>query len=312
MIDVNMPHDEYRALEHLGSTDISRILENAALFHAIRSGTYQESKEAFEFGRAFHLKLLEPEKFEDEVMVVGNSSLRLQEIARNGNFLVAPCRGKTAKVYKEMVEAHPDQEILIEQEAEIVMLFAENAGKAFITQDTFHAIERCVKNALAVKGFADFIAGGRKEQSYEGEIDGVKVKARCDLVVDRPGGKVLVFDPKTTGKDATERTFVSSSAAHGYYRQEWLYTEVLRQNGILAEDYIFLLCSSLEYSGAQYYKHGHIEMERAEEEVKKAVQKYKYCRDHDEWGEGKFNYAENKFEIVSEVTLPTYIFYRYE
>lgn len=311
MIDVNMPHDEYRALENLGSTDIGRILNNAALFNAIRTGTFKESKEVFEFGRAFHLSLLEPEKFKDEVCVVGNSSLRLQEIAERGEFVVAPCRGKTAKVYKEMVEANPGVDVLIEQEAETVMNFMANKGKIFLTEDSMGEIQRCVANALDLENFKKYIDGGLKEQSYEGEIDGVKVKSRIDLIIHRDGD-AIVFDPKTTGKEATEKSFIGASAEYGYYRQEWLYTEVLRQNGITVKDYIFVVCSSLEYSKAEYYKHDHIAMERAEEEVKKAIKKFKYCRDNNIWREGKFNFADNRFELVSEVTLPNYIFYRYE
>jgi len=308
-----MPEAKYRALDHLGSTDVSMILNNARKFHLIRGGQLEESKECYELGKAFHVALLEPDKLFDLVAIMPQgANLKLKEVAKRNDFLVAACRGKTAKVYKEMVEDHPNQDVLIEQEAEAVAFFQQNRGRIFVNGEEFNTVQRLVEKAKGVQGFENYLKEGRKEQAYFGEIEGVPVKGRMDIMFTNEDGSVYVFDPKHTGMEATAATFAQMSGSHNYYLQEWLYTEVLRQNGVAVKDYLFLLVSHLEHSGAGYYKHDYSAMERADELVHKAIQKFKSCQMTGEWNEGKFDWSENRFELVSEVTLPTYIFYKYE
>ena len=307
----DMSEAAYRALEHLGSTDISMLLDNARKFDLIRRRELVENKECFEFGKAFHVALLEPELLFDAVAVANKINLGLREVAWRNNFVVAPCRGKTAKVFIEMVADNPDKDVLIEPEFEQVQFFQQHPEKIVVTTVEFNKIEKLVEKAKRVPGFENYLANGKKEQSFFGEIDGVPVKGRMDVMFQTKEG-FYIFDPKHTGMEATAHTFSQMSASHNYYVQEWLYTEILRQNDIPVRDYLFLVVSQLDHSGAGYYKHDYVAMERAEELVHKAIQKFKACTDSGLWGEGKFNWETKEFELVSEVTLPSYIFYKYE
>jgi len=309
----NCPESEYRSHPALGSTDVKTILSNAKKFNAIRTGEHQENKDAFRTGRAFHSLLLEPERFFEDNVVTKVNSDRLSGIFERNNYVVAPCKGKTAKVYKDLVEQHPDKDVVIEPDASRMEFMKEHAGKTFISPDEMEVVESLVVKIQNLQGMSRYLKEGTREQSFFGEIEGVPVKCRIDLFVkSKDSDQVIIFDPKSTAKENTPEVFVKSSANFSYYIQEWLYTEILKQNGFDVKDYIFIQASSLPYSGASYYKHDYIAMERAEEEVKRALQKYKFCKETGKWSEDKFDFNENKFEIVNEIQLPNYIFYRNE
>lgn len=309
----NCPEQVYRSHPALGSTSIKTILKNPRKFHKEQIGEYVYESDALRKGRAFHTLLLEPEKFEKEIWVSNAGSDRLQDIIDRDNYITAPCRGKMAKAYKDLVAKYPDKDVVIEQDAERIELLKKHAHQTIISKSDFEDIQNLVDKIKSLKGMERYLEIGTKEQSYFGEFEGVPVKARIDLFVQDPKTKqIIIFDPKSTAKENSTESFIRSSAQNCYYMQEWLYTEVLRQNGIIVKDYLFVQVSTLDYSGAGYYKHSQVDFDLGEERVRKAIQKYKYCKKHNVWPEDKFDFAENKFDVVNHVTLPNYVWYQDE
>lgn len=312
--DIN--ETEYRALSHLGSTDISMILNNAYQFNLLKTGQIQTAKSCFEFGKAFHVALLEPEKYKDLVQIVSKVSeslmnLALSDEAPRNNVLLVECKSKSTNIYKNAVKNNPSKRVLIRPEFEVYQNYKENRGKSFITYNEHQLIHDMILKCREIPNFINQLNESTTEQAYFGEIDGVPVKCRIDILSTYKG-IVNVIDPKTTEAAATEQTFIKSSGANNYFIQEALYTEILRQNGINVDGYSFLLVSKDQYSGAGYYSHAQVFKNQGMDYVHKAIAKYKYCKENNIWSENKFNFHENKFEFVSEVLLPIYVFYKYE
>ena len=46
--------------------------------------------------------------------------------------------------------------------------------------------------------------------------------------------------------------------------------------------------------------------------MNKAIQKYKYCVANNIWPERQFDFDSNSFPVISEVILPTWVFYKYQ
>ena len=68
-------------------------------------------------------------------------------------------------------------------------------------------------------------------------------------------------------------------------------------------------CSLLEFGGAGYKQHTQIDMEEADYQQKKLIQKIVYCVENDEWSVQTYN-EHSGFSVVSAPSLPNYVKYR--
>lgn len=302
----------YRAHVALGSTDIKTLYGNPLEFYMSRAGLLEDDPGKYIFGRALHCFVLEPMLFDQYFLVAPPVKRRIKEIYERNNYMVCEVKGKTAKAFKEMEVNNPDKDVIIIPEHEQMEVLKKAEGRTIISTDEMGEIEVITKKLFSLNNFDAMLLKGKKEVAYFGEIQGVPVKCKLDLMVPIKDSDtdILIVDLKTTDKPNTPASFASSSANFFHYVQQYLYEEIMKQNGFNVIDYLFAQVSRLHWSGAGYYRHNESFREAAEQVVHKALVKFKYCAQHDVWSENEFDFNENKFDKVSEVILPNYVFYR--
>ena len=303
---------DYRKHPALGSTDIKSMIQNAKKFYMVKTGQLKKSSPALRFGQAFHVALLEPEKFDDAVWVTDINVERLMPVVERDNYLVSEMKTKTAKKFIELQEQNPDKDIVTLTDGDMIGYIKQNLGKTVISKADAQLVQELCEKVKAMPNMSKYLEGGKKEQAYFGMIDGVHVKCRLDLIypIDKDGKNVIIIDPKSTAKENISEEFAKSSGNNCYFIQEALYREILKQNGFNVVDYLFIQVSREEYCGASYYKHEHTALEFGMDEIKYALNKFKYCKENNTWREDQFDPINQTFEDVNIISLPNYVYYR--
>ena len=313
-------NSDYHSAPGLSSTKIALLLQNAKKFRLIETGQLQERTPAMDFGSAFHTYVLEPEKFDSEVIVVESRAfirrfdgIDLDAVCVYPDEVLTPSgslsSSKTAK--EKLAKLDKAKHWILPREQEEFDLYrAWQSNKIVITQEERELLNDMKEKLLQLDKFTEWLNKGAKERSFFGEIDGVQVKCRPDLLVKLKGGKWLVVDIKTTSGEATPEQFAKASADYMYYVGDYLYREVMRQNGYEVAEFVYAIVSKKEYSGAIYCEHDYTAIELGEDAVRKAIFKYKWCQEHDTWLEGKFDFINGGFERISVVPLPNWVFYK--
>jgi len=318
MLDIS--NKEYHSSKALGSTMLSVLLQNARKFKLLQDGELEFKTPAMKIGSALHKLVLEPNEFEDE-FVVGDFKIptKIKELAENGedvevypNEVLTPSGAvSTSKKAKEIIEKLDNNILYITpKENELIELYKSVKDKTILTFEDMEQVEELARKILELPKLKEWVKNGAKEKSFFGEIDGVEVKCRPDLLVKTKKGYIVV-DLKTMGGEATSETFAKSSASYLYPLQEALYTEVLKQNGIIVDKFIFAGVSKLEYSNAGYFEHDIQAKQYGEDLLKKAIFKCKWCSENNIWEEGNFDFMQGGFSVINDVILPNYVYYKF-
>ncbi len=145
------------------------------------------------------------------------------------------------------------------------------------------------------------------EKTFYGVIDGVEMQVRPDILVNLSKESKLWFvvDLKTA-QDCTPSMFAQQSARFYYDIQEYIYREILRQNGIIVKDFRFCVAGKKETSRSAYYQLHEEDIENAGKVVSQVLKKYKWCLENDTWEEGKFDYHRLRFEPTTTIKMPTW------
>lgn len=183
----SLPAAEYhrRELGIVSKSALDRVRRSLAHYKAWIDGTFDDDETSdLKFGKAFHMALLEPEKFETA-------------------YVTRPkFEGKGAKAAKEAWEAdHADCESM-------------TMGDLLAITRMVEAVKR---HPLACKVMRD----GEAELtlSWKDETTGLRCKSRLDYYV---RDLAMIVDVKST-RDASWEAFRKDVAKYGYHRQDALY-----------------------------------------------------------------------------------------
>ena len=255
---------EYRAIDALGSTDIKTLLENPYLF---KNGVKKEPTDNLILGSVIHTLILEPQKLESEYLILPELNLRTND-------------GKAQKA---------------EFEAE-----AKATNKTLVKSEIYNQAEAVSKSFLN-SSLSSFLRGEVKaEASFFGEIDGVKVKARPDLII--PDQKIII-DFKTTSQvgGGSADGFAKMAANFSYYIQAALYLEITEY-----KQFYFIVLETAEPYMVGCYKLDSEALEFGKSEIRRAIEIYKNL--------SKYKsplYLNNlDFSKVQEINLPSWCYYK--
>jgi len=270
-----MTNKEYHSDKSLGASLLKEVLLNAKKFKQLWDGELKIESKNLDIGSALHKIVLEPESFEEE-------------------FAVMPEINRRTKAGKEEYQKFLDK----------------NDGKIILTKEDFELVNSMRKKLFKLPNFTKWLNVGVAEKSFFTEIDGVGIKCRPDLLVKTKKGYVVI-DLKTMSGEATADNFAKTSANFLYHLQEAVYRRVLEDNGLKVINFIFAGVSKLDYSGAGYFEHDYTALELGEDLLQKALFKFKWCLENNEWKEGRFDFANGGFEKISTITLPNYAWYQF-
>ena len=270
-----MTNKEYHNNKSLGASLLKEVLLNAKKFKKLWDRELEIKSKNLDIGSALHKLVLEPNEFDEE-------------------FAVAPQVNKRTKAGKEEWEK----------------FIVENEGKTILSAEDFELVENMKNKLLSLPKLKKWLENGVAEKSFFCEIDEVGIKCRPDLLVKTKKGYVIV-DLKTMSSEATPIDFAKTSANFLYHLQEAIYREVLEANGLKVIDFIFAGVSKLDYSGAGYFRHDISAVDLGRDLMKKALFKFKWCLEHDEWSEGEFDFVNGGFEKISNIMLPNWAWYQF-
>ena len=255
---------EYRAIDALGSTDIKVLLENPYLF---KNGVKKEPTDNLILGSVIHTLILEPNKLESEYLILPELNLRTND-------------GKAQKA---------------ELEAE-----AKATNKTLVKAEIFNQAEAVSKSFLN-SSLSSFLRGEVKaEASFFGEIDGVKVKARPDLIL--PQQQIIIdFKTTSTSGGGSADGFAKMAANFSYYIQAALYLEITEY-----KQFYFIVLETTEPFMVGCYKLDSEALEFGKSEIRRAIEIYKNL------GEYKSPLYLNNldFSKVQEINLPSWTYYK--
>ena len=257
-----LTQQEYRAIDALGSTDIKKILENPYLF---KNKVRKEPTDNLILGSVIHTLILEPHKLESEYLILPELNLRTND-------------GKAQKA---------------EFEAE-----AKATNKTLVKAEIYNQAEAVAKSFLN-SPLSLFLRGEVKaEASFFGEIDGVKVKARPDLILPQ---QQIIIDFKTTSQVGSADGFAKMAANFAYYIQASLYLEITKY-----KQFYFIVLETAEPYMVGCYKLDTEALEFGKSEIRRAIQVYKNLGEY----ESPLYLNNLDFSKVQEINLPSWTYYK--
>jgi hypothetical protein len=273
---LDVPAEAYhrRELGVANNTALKILRERSpAHYRAWVDGQEQPESPAFLFGRAYHCRVLEPERFAREF------------IAEPAD---APARPTT--VMREAKKPSPSS---IARVAFWDQWDAANAGKTVISADDYARIEAMHAALMAQPLVAGIMRDGFSEVTmrWVDEPTGIACKARADWWV--PGR--FFMDLKTTD-DASPKWFARAIADYGYHVQHAHYCDAARACGQPVRNYLILAQEKEPpYVAAVYHIDAEAEA-RGFELRERGLQVLRNCLDTNTWP----GYGSG----ITEISLP--------
>lgn len=318
-IGIDITNEEYHASDNLGSSKIKLIFENAKEYYHkyILKDADRKETDALIVGKLHHTLVLEPYNFDRDYILAGLPSYPVKQdyveaIERLGGGVNTKVNGKGETTVSDTVAELKEKYAKLIDKNEKTLITQAQLDIAKITSrkalDSRFVVEASGK-VLLDYSLEDLIQYDKcyVEKTFYGEINGHKIQVRPDMLINlsKEGDYWYVVDLKTA-IDATMQSFSTQSAKFYYDIQEYIYTEILRQNGILVREFRFNVTGKTENSGCEYYQLSKGDIEDAEKMVSKILEKYTYCKENDIWREGNFDYNKMRFEPVALVQMPTW------
>ena len=318
-IGIDIDNEVYHSSKKLGSSKVKLILENALEFKQryITKEIGQTKTDALLIGSIHHTLVSEPQHFDRDYTVLEISSRAVKSelvdaVEKLGGVVETRENSKkeiviadtidTLKEKIEVLKQKSEKTIVTKAQVDIAKSTAEKALNSMFT------IEVGMKTLLKAK-LRDVLQLDTcyVEKTFYGVIDGVEMQVRPDILVNLSKESKLwfVIDLKTA-EDATMKMFAQQSSKFFYDIQEYIYREILRQNGIIVKDFRFCVAGKKETSRSAYYQLHEEDIEDAGKMVSQILKKYKWCLENDIWEEGKFDYHRLRFEPTATIKLPTY------
>lgn len=244
----------------------------------------RDSTAALEFGIASHAAILEPEKFEAE-FIRGLDKADYPDALTSDAAIKSWLKSKGVTGYSAKSGAALAE--MVEKTGESVQLWsamqadfeAASEGLTIVKPADYDKIMQMRAVIFADAEYSERLSTGFAEYSIFGELCGVKVKIRPDIMT--TSGEI--WDYKTCA-DASPDKFAMASYDHGYL------LKMAMQHDLFAAAYnkppasIVLLAQEKKSPYiAQAYELGEQELAIGRQQYQQALKLYKHCKEHDTW-----------------------------
>lgn len=211
---------------------------------------------ALELGRAIHLAILEPDRFEKEVIRGLTKPDSDAPLERRSN------RDKAA--WAEFENRHADKQILRAEDYRLCQSMRRAAWK--------HPLARAILGAEGARELACV---------YDDPDTGVRCKIRPDLVLVHEGHRTVV-DVKSA-LDASPRGFGRQAANLGYYQQAWMYSHGLDVLRPAATGFLWLAIEKEPPFEVAIYEATVDVLELGKRAYDRQIAAWKRCNETGEW-----------------------------
>lgn len=238
---------EYRKKEGVSSSDLKKMMKSMASYKYYKDHPEDSDSEAFQFGRAYHKLMLEPDDFDNEFIVSPKFDRRTKE-------------GKAA--YEEFLKS------------------AE--GKEVISEDTYQKLLE-MQVALYATPFVKLLIKGEHEKSFfwKDEETGIPCKCRPDSF-GQIKDQYVCIDLKTTNDAETDK-FMRDALKFGYDIQAYHYCQGLEATYKKPFKFIFIAQEKTAPYLVNVLEADDYFMKSGEELTKELLNKYKTAVETDVW-----------------------------
>lgn len=253
-INKNISNEKYHSdREYISSSGLKKMLRDPEDFYKtyVLGDSEQEYNPAFAFGSYMHSLILEPDTVEDEYVIFDGA-------VRRGN------------KWDDFKEEHKDKTIITQSQKQQAV-FMYNAY---------------MENKQAV----DLIKNGTPEETLAVEIDGIKIKVRCDY---RQGN--MISDVKTTFYGVSKEEVLNTCLKYDYDLSAALYVDAFTQHLNIPHEFYFIFINKKEPTNCEVYKASEQFIENGRRKYKKAIELLKKAR------ETGIYYDEEK---IKEIYIP--------
>ncbi|AQW81395.1 putative exonuclease VIII [Campylobacter pinnipediorum subsp. pinnipediorum] len=270
-IDLNiaLTNKEYHSRSEISKSDLDKLAKSPFHFK-FKSEFETEPSQTLILGSLVHKLVLEPQDF-------------------NNEFIIEPVCDKRTKAGKEAYQE-----------------FLTSVGdKTIVPQSLNETAQEIALKVLSMKETGLFLKNGLAEQSYFGEIEGVKVKCRPDFYNESLG---LAIDLKTTS-DASATGFAKSVANFNYHIQASFYSDILRQNGKEVNNFLFIAVETKKPYMVGFYELDQTAIDKGRDDYLRLLDLYKVCEAKNEWW-GYAEFKDNEVNHIQTLALPNWKFYQ--
>lgn len=239
-----MPNDLYHSRPELSNSGNNILIdESPAHFQEYKKNPPRQT-EAMLTGQIVHSAILEPELFLD-------THVAMPECDR---------RTKAGKDFFEKFSI-------------------DNAGKVIMKNEIYHMVFGMIGSVMAHPKAKQILVKNHNELSYFGELEGVAVRCRPDIL--RAGN--LIADLKTTD-DASFRGFQKSFTAYKYHRQAAFYSDLVTQvTGQRHDTFSIIAVEKHAPYAVQVFAVDEASIEKGREEYKQGLAIYRQCLETGKW-----------------------------
>ena len=253
-----LPAEKYHATLALSKSGLDQFQRSPAHFRAWQDGiSTVESTPAMAFGSAFHCAMLEPIEYQKRYTTFTGDR-----------------RTKAGKEEYERISA---------------------SGMTILTQEQSEAIGAMKLSLQSHPAASKLLANGDTEVSCFDTFDGIKVKARIDLLPDHRDVYDALADIKTT-QDASPVSFAKSAAQLRYHVQAAWYLRFFP----MKRRFIFIAIEKNPPYEAAVYEMDDAAIAQGNAEIDKQLELYKSCQDFNSWP----GYST----AIQKLTLPNWSF----
>jgi exodeoxyribonuclease VIII len=218
----NIQAEDYHRILGLTKSGLMMLRKSPAHFWHWMTSPAEESTKAMSIGTATHLAVFEPQKFDEEIVVVPDDAPK--------------------KPTKAQMEAKKPSEDAVSAIAWWKDFYSKNEGKIILSQDEFAQVQGMATSVRSNKEVEPYLthATAKVEVSIVSveKVNGLDIvcKGRADLIT---MDGTVICDLKTC-EDASADGFNKSFMSMGYWMQAAHYIAICRKAGIPIQKFIFI------------------------------------------------------------------------
>lgn len=252
-----LPAEKYHATVALSKSGLDQFQRSPAHYKAWLEGAKEEATPAMVFGSAFHCAMLERDEYAKRYSVFDGD--------------------RRTKAGKEAYEA------------------LQASGATIITREMSDSIEAMKLSLMAHPAAGKVLYAGETEVSVFDTVDGIKVKARIDILPDQREVYDSLADIKTT-QDASPAAFAKTAASLRYHVQAAWYLRFFPNK----RRFLFIAIEKTAPYECAVYEMDQAAIDQGNAEIDKQLEFFKSCQEFNSWP----GYST----AIEKLTLPNWAF----
>lgn len=288
-----MSYDEYFKIDAVNNSLLWLMHEQSpAHVHHIMENP-PAATDALRIGKAFHTRILEPDKFDAENMIIPSFALNTKEGKQDFRAFTTELALKkviTAAQADEMNEAKRGKRDLLQAAL-------ASSGQTILEQHELDTIN-AMYEALKLQPAYQYVQGGEAEVVcvWEDEATGVLCKAKLDYV---QRDDCVLSDLKSSMAgdyaNASPQKYSRAISTYGLYQQAAMYCDGWQAVTGDVCSFLFIVCEKEAPYAVVPYELGEMSFKAGRAAYRLGLQQYKQCVEADHWptyNDGAVNFIE--------------------